>query len=344
VLVDYEEVLEMRDTFRWSVLVAIMLLFVTASGNMVLGQNAAPASLEQGLNSQYPKGTVLNLLATGVTGTGLCGVPAQSTYKVADGKLHAAGFGQNMMLAGLKCAIQPIAPGTEVSIASMKVNQKSNRVAFVVVQGAITSQVDFEFPKGFLATAQLAQVQEVIGNVFSGGNAPEAPAQEAQAAPAVSEPVAPPPPPVAPLTLPAFYVSAQTPSDNLQLGADNSFSLQEGGVSYRGTFVANGGTLELNFSDGATKATLSRQGSDLSGSDGQTWSWREQSAGLAPGEDMLRNEDVIRLVTVGIDDATIITKIRSSKCQFDTSTAALVQLKKSGVKPAVLKVMVGSGK
>jgi hypothetical protein len=149
---------------------------------------------------------------------------------------------------------------------------------------------------------------------------------------------------IAPLTLPAFYVSAQTPSDKLQLSADNSFSLQEGGVSYRGTFAANGGTLELNFSDGATKATLSRQGSDLSGSDGQTWSWREQSAGLAPGEDMLRNEDVIRLVTVGIDDATIITKIRSSKCQFDTSTAALVQLKKSGVKPAVLKVMMGSGK
>jgi hypothetical protein len=47
---------------------------------------------------------------------------------------------------------------------------------------------------------------------------------------------------------------------------------------------------------------------------------------------------------LGIDDATIISKIGSSKCQFDTSTDALIQLKQGGVSAAVLKTMVGAGK
>jgi hypothetical protein len=300
--------------------------------------------LEQGLNSQYPKGAVLNLLTAGVTGSSGCAVPPQSTFKVADGKLHPPGFGQNVLLGTVNCATQPIAPGTQVSIANLKVYQKNNRVTFFVVQGAVTSQVDFEFSKGFLETAQLAQVQEVVSHVFSVAGSPNSPGQETQVAAAASEPVPPPPPPLAPLKLPSTYVSAQTPADKLQLNTDNSFSLQEGGEPYRGTFVVNGITLVLNFSDATTKATLSRQGNDLNGSDGQTWVLREPSAGAASNEAVLRNEDVIKLVTVGIDDATIIAKIGSSKCQFDTSTDALIQLKKSGVSAAVLKTMVGAGK
>jgi hypothetical protein len=157
---------------------------------------------------------------------------------------------------------------------------------------------------------------------------------------------APAEPPVAPLKLPALYVNAQNPVDKLQLNADNSLSLQEGGQTYQGTFVASGNTLELNIRETATKNTLTRQGNDLTSSDGQTWTWREQSTTVetAPSAAVLQNEDIIKLVKVGIDDATIIAKISSSKCQFDTSTDALIQLKKSGVKPAVLKAMVGSGK
>jgi hypothetical protein len=148
---------------------------------------------------------------------------------------------------------------------------------------------------------------------------------------------------VAPLKLPATYVSVQAPTDKLQLNADKSFSLQEGGQPYRGTFVANGNTLELSFSESGTKATLSRQGNDLAGSDGHTWSLREQSTGAAPSGAALQNADIVKLVKVGIDDATIIAKIGSSRCQFDTSPDALIQLKKSGVRAAVLKAMVGAG-
>jgi len=249
----------------------------------------------------------------------------------------------------------------------------------------------------------------------------------------------PPPPPVALLKLPSRYASAQTPADKLELNADNSFSLQEGGQPYHGTFVCNGNTIELNISETSTTTTLTREGDDLADSGGQTWSLREQSAGAAPGQitnaavsptgkiagqyvmtqepdnrlqlntegtfslvqrgrnysgtftiagnkvtlrggiratafliddtliddeglkwvkqtggprpagtapggDMLQNADIIKLAKAGFDDTIIISKISSSKCQFDTSTDALIQLKKSGVSAPVLKAMVGAGK
>jgi hypothetical protein len=50
------------------------------------------------------------------------------------------------------------------------------------------------------------------------------------------------------------------------------------------------------------------------------------------------------MAKAGFDDAIIIAKIGSSKCQFDTSTDGLIQLKQSGVSAAVLKAMVGAGK
>lgn len=65
---------------------------------------------------------------------------------------------------------------------------------------------------------------------------------------------------------------------------------------------------------------------------------------VRPAESTLRNEDIIKLAKVGINDALILAKIGSSKCQFDTSTDALIQLKQSGVSDAVLKAMVGATK
>jgi hypothetical protein len=150
--------------------------------------------------------------------------------------------------------------------------------------------------------------------------------------------------PVAPLKLPSTYVSTQSAADQLQLNADNSFVLQEGGQSYHGTFVVKGNTLELNISENSTKTTVSMQGNNLTDSSGQAWALREQSAPTASGGDVLRNEDIIKMVKVGIDDATIIAKIGSSKCQFDTSTDALIQLKQSGASAAVLKAVLAAGK
>jgi hypothetical protein len=154
---------------------------------------------------------------------------------------------------------------------------------------------------------------------------------------------APAPAPAAPLKLPATYVSAQASADQLQLNADNTFSLQEAGQSYSGTFAANGSALRLNIS-GGPETTATIQGSNLTDSSGQTWVLREQPAQAASGAGVLQNQDIIKMAKVGIDDATIIAKIGSSKCQFDTSTDALIQLKQSGVSPAVLKAVVAAGK
>jgi len=59
---------------------------------------------------------------------------------------------------------------------------------------------------------------------------------------------------------------------------------------------------------------------------------------------MLHNEDIIKMAMAGLDDALIIAKISSSKCQFDMSTDALIQLTNSGISAVVLKAMTGSGR
>jgi hypothetical protein len=154
---------------------------------------------------------------------------------------------------------------------------------------------------------------------------------------------APPPPPPPPLKLPVTYVSAQAQTDQLQLNPDNSFSLQAAGETYQGTFAVSGSALELNMSDG-TKSTATIHGNTITDSNSQTWVLREQSETAASGGATLQNQDVIKMVKAGLDDSLIIAKIGSSKCQFDTSTDALIQLKQSGVSAIVLKAIVGAGK
>jgi hypothetical protein len=130
------------------------------------------------------------------------------------------------------------------------------------------------------------------------------------------------------------------------LNADNSFSLQAAGETYHGTFVVNGNTVELSVRETGDKTTATIQGNNnLTDSNGQAWVLREkQSVGAAPDGPALKNEDIIKMAKAGFDDAIIIAKIGSSKCQFDTSTDALIQLKQSGVSAAVLKTIVGAGK
>jgi hypothetical protein len=56
----------------------------------------------------------------------------------------------------------------------------------------------------------------------------------------------------------------------------------------------------------------------------------------------LKNDDIVKMVQAGLDDTIIITKIKSSQCDFDTSTDALISLKKRGVSNAVLTAMAGA--
>jgi len=64
-------------------------------------------------------------------------------------------------------------------------------------------------------------------------------------------------------------------------------------------------------------------------------------AAAPSGGESLQNEDVVSLVKVGLDDALIISKIKSAKTtRFDLSTAGLVALKKANVSNAVLDAMM----
>jgi hypothetical protein len=176
-----------------------------------------------------------------------------------------------------------------------------------------------------------------LGAIGINASAPRRESQQPPPAPA------PAPVPAVPLKLPATYVSAQSPADQIQLNDDNTFSLQEAGQNYRGTFAANGNALEINLSDG-TKSTATIQGNNLTDSSGQTWVLREQPAQAASGAGVLQNQDIIKMVKAGLDEAIILAKIGGSRCQFDTSTDALIQLKGSGVSTAVIKAMVGAAK
>jgi curli biogenesis system outer membrane secretion channel CsgG len=51
---------------------------------------------------------------------------------------------------------------------------------------------------------------------------------------------------------------------------------------------------------------------------------------------LLSNKDVIEMAQAKLSDQIIISKVRTTKCKFDTSPSALIQLKRSGASDAVV--------
>ena len=67
-----------------------------------------------------------------------------------------------------------------------------------------------------------------------------------------------------------------------------------------------------------------------------------QAAPGQPGEapaDVLTNSDVVKMARVKLADGIIISKIKASACNFDTSVDALVKLKEAGVSDPVIQAM-----
>ncbi|MFL6259682.1 MAG: hypothetical protein ACJ76Y_08225 [Thermoanaerobaculia bacterium] len=60
----------------------------------------------------------------------------------------------------------------------------------------------------------------------------------------------------------------------------------------------------------------------------------------APTQKPLSNDDVLSMVQAGLPQDVVIEKIKSSKTAFDTSTEALVSLKKAGVSSDIIRIMV----
>jgi hypothetical protein len=66
------------------------------------------------------------------------------------------------------------------------------------------------------------------------------------------------------------------------------------------------------------------------------------SFGQKASAQSLTNNDVVKMVQAQLGDSVIIAKIKSSRCEFDTSPDALISLKQAGVSNSVLQAMTES--
>ncbi len=69
-----------------------------------------------------------------------------------------------------------------------------------------------------------------------------------------------------------------------------------------------------------------------------TFTFLMMSTALA--KDVLTNETVVQMVELGLNDEVVISKITNSTCYFDTSTEALLDLKKKKVPTDIIKAMI----
>jgi len=65
-----------------------------------------------------------------------------------------------------------------------------------------------------------------------------------------------------------------------------------------------------------------------------------QSRAEQAREEILTNESVIQLLKVGLDEDTIIAKIRKTKYSFDMSTQDLVAIKQAGASSRLIQFMI----
>ena len=199
-------------------------------------------------------GTVVVIQQDGITA-----LPAPGEYPCNTHK-DGARIGHSTMCAinytVSKASQRPLQVGEKAYLTAIQV--KPTELSFTVQTccsegGAAPykAAVSFQFPKGYLDSMKLKDVQDSIGQVFgidAGAPATAAvnakPTRSAGAAvpaapPAEAAPEAAPAPAVT-LRLPATYVNAQTSSDQIQLNANHTFTLQEGGQAYHGSFTQNG--------------------------------------------------------------------------------------------------------
>jgi len=210
--------------------------FVSLAQTLCSIPAAGQSPLDQQLQAQYPPGAVLELRQKGVSGVNPeCAALLVSTYK-QDGQLHAASVLQKTAAAGFGCLFRAFPPGWKVNSQLVAALPRQGKVVFIVQEcdacnggGSVSyrARVEFQFQKGSLdATA----VMNAVAQVFT-----------------VANPPASPPPPVSVPALGSVYVSSANSADRLQLSADHTFSLAEGGQAFSGTYTADGNKLTLHI-------------------------------------------------------------------------------------------------
>jgi len=212
----------MFQKISWLIKSGAMILAGVFALSIARAQTAAAPSLAEQLKAQYrvtrtgsdstnpfvvlDPGTVLVVQKGGILGVPqISAITAQATYK--DGDLHPPGAAARMFLGKDTRYFQV---GERVYVRKVDVNLKSDKVTLSIFECDICngftqpfsfkSEVAFEFPKGYLGTAEPARVCDVINQVLSidagADNTPQLqapPAQQAQ--PVQGNPVTQTPPP-----------------------------------------------------------------------------------------------------------------------------------------------------
>jgi len=129
------------------------------------------------------------------------------------------------------------------------------------------ASVAFQFQKGFVISANVKQIEGTIAELLA--VAPPGTDSNGGATPAV--PNAPVPP-----RLGSLYVSSQNNGDRLQLNQDNTFSLQEGGQSFSGTYSVAGTTLKLHITELQKDVDIAIQGNRLIVNGEEVWTQPNQ--------------------------------------------------------------------
>src|SRR4029450_5338613 len=64
----------------------------------------------------------------------------------------------------------------------------------------------------------------------------------------------------------------------------------------------------------------------------------------ALAQETLTNESIMSMVKGGLSEAVVLARVRSGPANFDTSTNALLTLKKAGVSDKIIEAMVSAPK
>jgi tetratricopeptide (TPR) repeat protein len=248
----------MSAKYGCAVALAVALVASISGVKSVQAQDASASLLAAQLETQYKlakMGKDSNIMDAGtvlvIQKVGILGVPpgnpvmCPATYK--DGALHAPSA-VDKMLCGKDA--RGLSAGEKVYVLKIELNSKKDRVSLLIVEcdscngapqfASYKSPIIFQFPKGYLATAQAAQIEDAISQVLT------------------------------------VDIEANSGSEN--------------------------------------PSPVPAQG--------------------------LTNDDIIKLVQAKLPDSVVITKIKSSSCDFDTTPDALINLKRAGVSDSVLQAIV----
>jgi len=203
----------MRKRCANSLQIAAMLLSVLTAAPGVAAKHAPASPLEDELRTRYKPvrmgfgggglavvepGTVLVLQKEGILAVPPSSlVIAPGTYK--DGEIHPPNA---FLRAALGDNTRLLTAGERVYVSKISVNLKSDKVALAIIEcdacnsadfSSYKAEVVFQFPKGYLESADAAKIQQTIGEVlaFDIGGAGTQQAQDQTEQP----PTQPPPPP-----------------------------------------------------------------------------------------------------------------------------------------------------